>query len=170
MLIEHIFLGFCGLAAGLAVSAGTFAFLIVIGVIPRMIGKCNRAAETLHFENAVILGGICGNLASVFLQIRIPFGPALLCVYGISAGIFVGSIAVALAEILNTFPDSSGSCLRWRQEKWQDRCTIFLEILSHSSTMIGDCSFTEENYGAIHRTPERDYQVQYAEIDFDRKL
>ena len=100
MLIEHIFLGFCGLAAGLAVSAGTFAFLIVIGVI----GKCNRAAETLHFENAVILGGICGNLASVFLQIRIPFGPALLCVYGISAGIFVGSIAVALAEILNTFP------------------------------------------------------------------
>ena len=100
MLIEHIFLGFCGLAAGLAVSAGTFAFLIVIGVIPRMIGKCNRAAETLHFENAVILGGICGNLASVFLQIRIPF----LCVYGISAGIFVGSIAVALAEILNTFP------------------------------------------------------------------
>ena len=91
MLIEHIFLGFCGLAAGLAVSAGTFAFLIVIGVI-------------LHFENAVILGGICGNLASVFLQIRIPFGPALLCVYGISAGIFVGSIAVALAEILNTFP------------------------------------------------------------------
>ena len=51
MLIEHIFLGFCGLAAGLAVSAGTFAFLIVIGVIPRMIGKCNRAAETLHFEN-----------------------------------------------------------------------------------------------------------------------
>ena len=72
MLIEHIFLGFCGLAAGLAVSAGTFAFLIVIGVIPRMIGKCNRAAETMHFENAVILGGICGNLASVFLQIRIP--------------------------------------------------------------------------------------------------
>ena len=46
MLIEHIFLGFCGLAAGLAVSAGTFAFLIVIGVIPRMIGKCNRAGGT----------------------------------------------------------------------------------------------------------------------------
>ena len=180
MLIEHIFLGFCGLAAGLAVSAGTFAFLIVIGVIPRMIGKCNRAAETMHFENAVILGGICGNLASVFLQIRIPFGPLLLCAFGISAGIFVGSIAVALAEILNTFPitfrrmglkaDSSGSCLRWRQEKWQDRCTISLEILRHSSTMMGDCSFTEENYGAIHRTPERDYQVQYAEVNSDRKL
>ena len=104
MLSEHILLGFIGLCAGLAVSAGTFAFLIVIGVIPRMIGKCNRAAETIHFENAVILGGIFGTVMSVFLQIRLPLGPLLLCAYGLSAGIFVGSIAVALAEILNTFP------------------------------------------------------------------
>lgn len=104
MLIRHIILGVCGLAAGFGVSAGTFAFLIVIGVIPRMIGKCNRAAETMHFENAVILGGIFGNLASVFLNLRFPLGRSLLCIYGFSAGIFVGGIAVALAEILNTFP------------------------------------------------------------------
>lgn len=104
MLIRHIFLGFLGLAAGLTVAAGTFAFLIVIGVIPRMIGKCNRAAETMHFENAVILGGIFGTVMSVFDQIRLPLGPLFLCVFGISAGIFVGCIAVALAEILDTFP------------------------------------------------------------------
>lgn len=104
MLIKEIFLSLVGLAAGFAVSAGTFAFIIVIGVIPRMIGKCNRAAETLHFENAIILGGILGNIVSVFLKIRLPFGPLLLCAYGLSAGIFVGCIAVALAEILNTFP------------------------------------------------------------------
>ncbi|MDD6057147.1 MAG: stage V sporulation protein AB [Clostridiales bacterium] len=104
MLSEHIFLGFVGLAAGFAVSAGTFAFLIVIGVIPRMIGKSNRAAETIHFENMIILGGIFGNLISVFLNLRLPLGSPLLCVYGLSAGIFVGCIAVALAEILNTFP------------------------------------------------------------------
>lgn len=104
MLSEHIFLGLVGLFSGLAVSAGTFAFLIVIGVIPRMIGKCNRAAETIHFENAVILGGIFGNIMSVFLQIRLPLGPLFLCAYGLSAGMFVGCIAVALAEILNTFP------------------------------------------------------------------
>lgn len=104
MLAKHIFLGFCGLTAGMAVSAGTFAFLIVIGVIPRMIGKCNRAAKTLHFENAVICGGIFGTLMSVFPGISLPLGSLLLCVYGLSAGIFVGCIAVALAEILNTFP------------------------------------------------------------------
>lgn len=97
-------MGFAGLVSGVAVSAGTFAFLIVIGVIPRMIGKCNRAAETMHFENAVILGGIFGNIMSVFLNLRLPLGPLFLCAYGLSAGIFVGCIAVALAEILNTFP------------------------------------------------------------------
>lgn len=104
MLIKEIFLRLIGIAAGFAVSAGTFAFMIVIGVVPRMIGKCNRAAETMHFENAIILGGILGNIISVFLNIRIPFGPLFLCAYGLSAGIFVGCIAVALAEILNTFP------------------------------------------------------------------
>lgn len=104
MLTNHILLGIPALAFGLAVSAGTFAFLIVIGVIPRMIGKCNRAAATMHFENAVILGGICGNIISVFLNLRLPFGVLFLCLFGLSAGIFVGCIAVALAEILNTFP------------------------------------------------------------------
>ena len=104
MLIKEIFLSLVGLASGFAVSAGTFAFMIVIGVIPRMIGKCNRAAETIHFENAIILGGILGNIVSVFLNIKLPFGPLFLCAYGLSAGIFVGCIAVALAEILNTFP------------------------------------------------------------------
>lgn len=104
MLIKHVFLGFLGLASGFAVSAGTFAFMIVIGVVPRMIGKCNRASETLHFESAIMLGGILGNIVSVFLNLRFPLGPLFLCAYGLSAGIFVGCIAVALAEILNTFP------------------------------------------------------------------
>ena len=39
-----------------------------------------------------ILGGICGNLASVFTDSD-SVRPLLLCAFGISAGIFVGSIA-----------------------------------------------------------------------------
>lgn len=104
MLSNHILLGALGLIAGLGVSAGTFAFIIIVGVVPRLIGKSNRAAETLHFETAIMLGGILGNIVSVFLNLRLPFGPLFLCVYGLSAGIFVGCLAVALAEILNTFP------------------------------------------------------------------
>ena len=106
MLIRHIFLGFCGLAAGVAVSAGTFAFLIDCwSIIARMIGKANRAAETLHFENAVICGGIDGNDSVGFSwYLYSPWSAAFCVFYGLSAGIFVGCIAVALAEILDTFP------------------------------------------------------------------
>ena len=99
MFLNHILLGFLGIAFGGAVAAGTFAFVI---------GKCNRAANTLCFEQAIILGGILGNIVSVFLQMHIPLGQVsghiFLGLYGLSAGMFVGCIAVALAEILNTFP------------------------------------------------------------------
>ena len=85
MFLKHILLGFLGLAFGGAVAAGT---------------RC--------FEQAIILGGILGNIVSVFLQMHLAFGQVFghifLGLYGLSAGIFVGCIAVALAEILNTFP------------------------------------------------------------------
>lgn len=104
MWIRHLFLGFIGLAAGCAVAAGTFAFIIVIGVVPRMIAKCNLAKHTVLFENMIVFGGIVGNLISVFTGLPLPLGRGLLMLFGLSAGIFVGCIAVALAEILNTFP------------------------------------------------------------------
>lgn len=104
MWIRHLFLGFIGLAAGGAVAAGTFAFIIVIGVVPRMIAKCSLAKHTVLFENMIVLGGIVGNLISVFTGIPIPVGHWILVLFGFCAGIFVGCIAVALAEILNTFP------------------------------------------------------------------
>ena len=104
MWIRHLFLGFIGLAAGGAVAAGTFAFIIVIGVVPRMIAKCSLAKHTVLFENMIVLGGIIGNLISVFTGLPLPFGRGLLILFGLSAGIFVGCIAAALAEILNTFP------------------------------------------------------------------
>ena len=98
MFLNHILLGFLGIAFGGAVAAGTFAFVIVIGVVPRMIGKCNRAAGTLCFEQAIILGGILGNIVSVFLQMHIPLGQVsghiFLGLYGLSAesGTAVGHV------------------------------------------------------------------------------
>ena len=46
MWVNHVILALMGLFAGFAVSAGTFAFLIAIGVIPRLIGKSNTARFT----------------------------------------------------------------------------------------------------------------------------
>ncbi len=104
MWSKHLLLGFLGLAAGSAVAAGTFAFIVMLGIIPRIVGKSKTAKEILYYENMVVLGGIAGNLISVFLNIPLPFGRVFLGIFGICAGIFVGCIAAALAEVTKTFP------------------------------------------------------------------
>lgn len=108
MLIKHILLGALALFSGIAVSAGTFAFLLVIGVIPRMLCKTSLAKQVIRIENVIILGIIFGVVSSVYMW-SFPvygwiFGHIIVALYGISAGIFVGCIAAALAEILHTFP------------------------------------------------------------------
>lgn len=104
MWVNHVVLALAGLVAGFAVSAGTFAFLVAIGVIPRLIGKSNTARSVFAYETTILLGGITGNILSTFLEIPVPFGRLTLIVFGFCAGIFVGCIAVSLAEIINTFP------------------------------------------------------------------
>ena len=89
MFLRHIFMAGLATACGIAVSAGTFAFLLVIGVIPRMIKRCNFGERILMVENTVILGVLTGAVFSVVewkAQLPYPW------------------LAVALAEILNTFP------------------------------------------------------------------
>ncbi|GFI33131.1 hypothetical protein IMSAGC013_04538 [Lachnospiraceae bacterium] len=103
MWIKQVFLGFIGLASGSAIAAGVFSFIISIGVVPRIIGKSRTAKDIVAYENAVILGGAAGNIFSLF-PVSAPLGIGAVIVFGLSAGIFTGCLAVALAEILNTFP------------------------------------------------------------------
>ena len=65
MFLRHIFMAGLATACGIAVSAGTFAFLLVIGVIPRMIKRCNFGERILMVENTVILGVLTGAVFSV---------------------------------------------------------------------------------------------------------
>ncbi len=108
MFLRPVFMAVIATACGIAVSAGTFAFLLVIGVIPRMIKRCNFGDRILMIENTVILGVLTGAVFSVVeWKARFPMewlAHVILATYGTAAGIFVGCIAVALAEILNTFP------------------------------------------------------------------
>lgn len=104
MWVNHVILALMGLFAGFAVSAGTFAFLIAIGVIPRLIGKSNTARAVFSYETMILLGGVVGNIISTYSDMFMPAGRILLILFGFCAGIFVGCIAVSLAEIINTFP------------------------------------------------------------------
>lgn len=108
MFLRHILMAVITFACGVGVSAGTFAFLLVIGVIPRIIKKSNLGDRIFTIENMIILGVLTGAVFSVIeWKQQFPLvwvGHLLLALYGLSAGIFVGCISVALAEILNTFP------------------------------------------------------------------
>ena len=93
--------------AGAAVSAGTFAFVLVIGVVPRMLRKYHMAKYIVQIENVLMLGILAGVFFAVFpidIQWHNIIGAFILFIYGIGAGIFVGGISVTLAEILDTFP------------------------------------------------------------------
>ncbi|MCI8876819.1 MAG: stage V sporulation protein AB [Lachnospiraceae bacterium] len=104
MWINHIFLAFVGLASGLAVAGGTFALIVSLKIIPRIVGKGHLASRTVWFENMIVLGGIWGTIFAVFPMIRFPVGHWFIALYGLCSGIQVGCLLMALAEIVNVFP------------------------------------------------------------------
>ncbi len=103
-LLKMVFLMFLGLSAGGMIAAGVFAFLAIIGVFPRLIGKTGTREHILFYETAIILGGIAGNLMDLF-RFPIPFGGAVvLGIFGLSVGVFIGCLIMSLAETLKTLP------------------------------------------------------------------
>lgn len=103
MWVNQIILAVIGLSSGLVVAGGLFSFIIELGVVADFADRTHTANRILLYEDSVVLGGIFGNLISIF-QIHIPYGGWILPIFGILAGIFVGCWSMALAEILNLFP------------------------------------------------------------------
>lgn len=102
-MAEIIFLAVVGVSAGFAVSSGIFAFISMIGIPPRLAGRTHTAKHIHLYENMIILGGTLGNAAAVFTPSLLG-GNVLLVVFGIFSGIFVGCMALALAEALKAIP------------------------------------------------------------------
>ncbi len=92
-----------GFSSGLVVSGAVFAFITVIGIVPRLIERTNTRAYIAFYENCIIMGGIGGSLIS-FWPIYIPLGKIGLVIIGLSSGVFIGSLLVALAEVINVLP------------------------------------------------------------------
>lgn len=125
MFLRQLLLAVIGASAGLIVSAGVFTVLISVGLIPRFAGKMHVARKVFVLEEAVIWGTLTGSFFSVysewvkigdFVRLHEIFGPAATdgvwdligtlfqIVFGLFAGIFVGCLALAIAEMLNTIP------------------------------------------------------------------
>ncbi len=104
MWIEHTLLGAFGFICGIAVAGGTFALIVGISVAPRITFMSKTAKEVMYYENIIILGGILGNIVTVFPKLPIPFGSPMLVLFGLGCGVQVGCLVMALAEIMNVFP------------------------------------------------------------------
>lgn len=105
--IKTLFLAFFGLAAGGVIAAGVFAFLAVIGVFPRLIGKTGTKKHVRLYESFIVAGGILGNLLNLYgIPVTVGEAPGmvLLFLFGSAVGIFVGCLVMSLAETLNALP------------------------------------------------------------------
>lgn len=124
MFLKQAFLGICGMSFGLLSSAGVFTVLASVGLIPRFAGKMHVAKKVFVLEEAVVFGTLFGGFFSVFsrygeigkfvLETQIfglqtitvwrIIGNGFLILWGFFAGIFVGCLALAIAEMLNSIP------------------------------------------------------------------
>lgn len=115
-MLLKILLSFAALCAGLIIAMGVFSVLIAIGLVPRFAGKTNTANHIFLYENLIVAGIILGTFTSIYMDsfsVSKWFGTAsalhiigsvFLALYGIFTGIFVGCLAVAIAEMLDAIP------------------------------------------------------------------
>lgn len=147
MFPKSVFMILVGLCSGIGIAAGTFAFLLVIRVIPRMVQKAKLEHKVIYIENIVFRGIMFGTILSLFYWknqwLFSLLGRTLLTIFGMSAGIFVGCIAVALAEILDTFP------IFFRRIHLKDDYAEILLFVMAMGKMIGSLFYFFFGYDTI---------------------
>lgn len=120
-MFGHIWMGIFGVFSGLMVSGGVFTALLALGLVPRFAGKTHTAHKVLTYESAVVSGCTLGGILSVLpveaflreyfysaavFQNRFPdcLSVILIAGSGFFAGCFVGCVALAIAEMLDSIP------------------------------------------------------------------
>ena len=121
-IVRQAGLALAGVCGGLLVSGGVFTVLISVGLVPRFAGKTHTGRKIFLYEEMVVFGTLLGNFMSVFGYAPFFFqklyglfaGRAdrlwegltacLLALFGLFAGIFVGCLALAIAEMLDSIP------------------------------------------------------------------
>ena len=110
MVWKIMFLWIIGISSGIMVSAGVFTVLFVVGLVPRFAGRTDTARCEIFYEECLIFGAILADVLSVFpIKGSLGKSPSLLLtvlivLIGIFAGIFVGCLSIALAEVLDGIP------------------------------------------------------------------
>ncbi len=129
MVFKYICMILIGLGSGGVVAGGVFAFITIIGIVPRFAQKTNTQKYMCIYETAITVGGIFGTTA-MFINYHIPLNKILVAIYSLCIGIFIGCLAVSLAETLDVIP------ILTRRVKVQQAISVFVITLAVGK-MIG---------------------------------
>ncbi len=102
-ILKNLILILLGIGGGAVISGAVFAFISIIGVVPRLAEKTKTNKYIMFYENVIIAGGIFG-VFSIVYNYYLPIGVIPTMLYGLFIGIFYGCLAVSLAEVLNVIP------------------------------------------------------------------
>ena len=94
--------GFLAACGGLAVAFGTAAFILALGIVPRIAAISATRKHILWYENCVMAGIVVGMVLEIWC-IDAELFWAVLAIVGFSGGIFFGCWTIALGEILNMY-------------------------------------------------------------------
>lgn len=119
--MRNVFLIIVGASYGLLAAAGVFTVLVAVGLVPRFAGKTHTANSVVLYEEMVIFGSIIGGLVSLFPEysqlgaffqknfpdaymLRMVSGNIFQGIFGFFSGMFIGCLALAIAEMLDSVP------------------------------------------------------------------
>ncbi|MBQ6553714.1 MAG: stage V sporulation protein AB [Firmicutes bacterium] len=102
-LIKGIIFMTLGFGSGVVIAGAVFAFIAIIGVVPRIAQKTNTKEYIRTYESAIIIGGIAGT-CSLMGNWYIPTAAPFVMLLMLLTGVFYGCLAVSLAEVLDVIP------------------------------------------------------------------
>lgn len=103
ILVKQIVCMLLSFGTGIVISGAVFAFIVIIGIVPRFAQKTKTENYVRIYENAITAGGIFG-ASTMFFMHYLPIWEPFAAFLGLCLGIFVGALSVSLAEVLDVVP------------------------------------------------------------------
>ena len=102
-ILKECILFIFAFASGAGVAGGLFALITVLGVIVRFAIKTGTEQYIGVYESCIIFGAALSNIVWVY-HISLRLGEVMCFIAGLTYGMFVGAMAMALSETIKVFP------------------------------------------------------------------
>ncbi len=119
LMLKYLLSILIGFGSGAVISGAVFAFIAVIGIVPSLAKKTCTGKYVKIYEEAIICGGVFGALTGI-VDFYLPMGKIIVVLLSFCIGVFVGSLAISLAEIIDVIPILS------RRVRVQRGMTLFI--------------------------------------------